>query len=167
MKTIITLILFLSSASLAHAEVYPILGTYKNLAQKLLNAAQAITSTSDLSTVKQDTRALISLGGEIMDLYAEKNPNCKAQFKVFLQEVPNMEKMSLEALHERYHDGKGLPAAPKHCYFGRSQVIHPVMNLVRLHSPITADSKEEIEHEFDEVIEHLVRIQKNLDTPPN
>ena len=83
-----------------------------------------------------------------------------------IAEIPSMASQTVAQLHARYHNGEGLPAAPRHCYFGRSQVIHPAMNLVRLQSEITAESKEEMVDEIHEVIEHLVRIQKNLDTPP-
>ncbi|MES2964057.1 MAG: hypothetical protein V4760_09220 [Bdellovibrionota bacterium] len=77
-----------------------------------------------------------------------------------------MEAMTVSDLHDRYHDGTGLPAAPRHCYFGRSQVVHPAMNLVRFASAWTEVAREEVIEELEEVIEHLARIQKNLDNPP-
>ena len=75
--------------------------------------------------------------------------------------------MSLADVHARYHDGVGLPVAPRHCYFGRSQVVHPVMNLIRLQGAWTDDVRDEFVGETEEVIEHLARIQNNLDNPPN
>lgn len=164
MKTIFFALL-LTTAS-AQAEHYPILESYDAKAEMLLQASRTARGVEDMIAVREDIRALVADGVEVMKLYASKNPNCQAQFDVFISEVPQMESMSVADLHARYHNGTGLPAAPRHCYFGRSQVVHPMMNLVRI-ANWNHDTRQELQDDFEEVIEHSARIQKNLDNPPN
>jgi hypothetical protein len=152
----------------AQAAEYSALKRYQTLGAELLKKVQVVEREADLDRVALEvkTRELVQQGIEIMNLYVEKNPQCAAQYKVFLQELPAIERKPLDEIHSRYHDGTGLPAAPKHCYFGRSEIVHPVMNLVRLRGSWTDSAKKEMTHDFKEVIEHLARIQKNLDHPP-
>jgi hypothetical protein len=100
-------------------------------------------------------------------LYGEKNPKCVEQFSAFRAALPAMESLSLEEIHDKYHNGTALPAAPKHCYLARSQVVHPVMNLVRFNGQWSEEARATAIEEFEEVVEHLARIQRNLDNPPN
>ncbi|MEK7358298.1 MAG: hypothetical protein AAB250_17765 [Bdellovibrionota bacterium] len=155
------------ATSPAQAADYPILKTYETLATEVAEATKIASTEAELDAIRTSTRELIGLGTEIVKLYGEKNPNCQAQFDVMIQEIPDMETMTVDDLHDRYHDGTGLPTAPRHCYFGRSQIVHPAMNIVRLQSAWTEVTREEVLEETEEVIEHLARIQKNLDNPPN
>ncbi|MES3036775.1 MAG: hypothetical protein V4736_02620 [Bdellovibrionota bacterium] len=155
-----------SAVGFAQNYTYSELTAYEARAAAVLASAQVVANESDLLALQEPTRALILDGVSIMKLYALKNPVCQVQFDVMLSEIDQLETMTNEALHDRYHDGKGLPAAPKHCYFGRSQVVHPAMVLVRLTQPLSPALQEGIVEEIEEVIHHLVRIQKNLDNPP-
>lgn len=167
MKMILSALILANLAlATARAGDYPVLEDYRQLAEKLVQTAQATQPGEDRSALAQSTRELIHLGAEIMRLYASRNPVCATQFEVVLNELPAMETLSLEAVDNRYHDGVGLPNAPKHCYFGRSQVVHPVMNLIRMKEGWNERTRDEVVEEFHEVIEHLARIRKNLDQPP-
>lgn len=146
---------------------YPVLAKYHELAGSEIEHIYKAQSPAEIQDLSVGQRQLAGLGVEIIRLYAEKNPSCKAQFDAFLSEIPKMGKMSLADLHTRYHDGHGLPVAPRHCYLGRSQVIHPVMNIVRVQGTWSEDIRKEIAEETYEVVEHLTKIQKNLDNPPN
>lgn len=157
----------LSLAVGAQADVYPILQTYKTLAQQVLAQTQSATTPAEIQKLKFQTRDLITYGQEIAHLYASKNPNCSAQLTAFIEALPAMADLELKEIDRLYHGGEGLPVAPKHCYMGRSQSVHPMMNLVRLQAPIAPDLREEMIDEIHEVIEHLARIQRNLDNPPN
>lgn len=173
MKPALSLTLVFASLAIAHGAfaedqyTYPILNKYAAQTQTLIDQTTAAKSEADVAQIINGTEDLVKMGEEVMNLYADKNPNCKAQYEVFLQEVPTMETKGLDEVHERYHNAVGLPAAPKHCYFGRSQIVHPVMNIIRLKSGFDTKIKADVLGDFDEVMEHLVRIQKNLDNPPN
>ncbi len=153
--------------STANAGNYPILTQYRDAAQALVTATESAQTQADLLVLQDGTRELMSLGAEIVKLYGEKNPACTEQFTVFLAEMPQMETMTLDQAKRRYHDGLGLPAAPRHCYFGRSQVIHPALNLIRIRNSYTDRLRSQVSADFEEVIEHLERIEQNLDNPPN
>src|SRR5262249_29960102 len=110
---------------------------------------------------------LVQKGVEILRLYSAKNPACKPQLEAFLAALPSMESLPLDQVKTKYHDATALPAGPRHCYFGRAEIVHPVMNLVRLKAEWTESVRNDMAGDFEEVIEHLPRIQKNLDTPPS
>lgn len=161
----ITASIFLSA--IAQAEVYPVLENYKLSAEKLVETTKTAGTTDEVAALQSGCRALMDQGAEVMKLYAIKNPNCEAQFNLMVSEIPQMQSMTIKELHDRYHDGVGLPPAPKHCYFGRSQVVHPAMNYVRAQGTMDLSLRLDMIEEFEEVINHLSRIQKNLDNPPN
>lgn len=165
MKTLLSAFALLFAVH-AQAERYPVLETYVAHAQVLLDTSASAATPEQIATLQEGTRQLVLDGVEVMKLYASKNPVCAPQFEVFLSEVSSMESKTVAELHARYHNGEGLPAAPRHCYFGRSQVVHPAMNIVRLKGDVNAE-REQIQDDFAEVIEHNARIQKNLDNPPN
>jgi hypothetical protein len=152
----------------ARAEfTYPLLNEYEALAGTIVEAVKVADASDELEAIRLQTKDLTQLGVRIMDLYASKNPKCAEQFAAMIGELAVMETLSAKALHDKYHDGIGLPAAPKHCYFGRSQVVHPMMSYVTLGGAWDSAARKKVLHEIEEVIEHLARIQKNLDTPPN
>lgn len=155
-----------TATAMSVTSAYPILDRYEALAKKLIGMTETARTADERTVIATETRELIRQGAEIMNLYASKNPKCAAQFAPMIAEIPSMEGMTVDQLHSKYHDGVGLPAAPKHCYFGRSQVVHPMMNLVRLKGAWSDAVKADVLDEYQEVIEHLARIQKNLDNPP-
>lgn len=146
---------------------YPVLNDYSDLGQKLVTQTESAQSPADLEAIRNGAADLIKLGLEIQRLYGEKNPKCVEQFKAFDAALPDMENLSIDEVEKKFHNGTALPSAPKHCYFGRSEIIHPVMNIIRLKGTWSSEVKEQVVEDFQEVVEHLARIQKNLDNPPN
>jgi hypothetical protein len=167
MRFLLALALVAAFAPSAQAETYPVLETYTQIAQRLVQQTEAAQTEADVQAIDAGTRELIQYGIETMNLYVTKNPVCKEQFDAFFAAYPTMETLPLKEADQLYHSGKGLPAAPKHCYLGRSQVIHPVLNLIRMKSAWSEDLRRDLLADFDEVIEHVERVQKNLDNPPN
>jgi hypothetical protein len=145
---------------------YPVLDAYAALGQRLTEAAREARSPDALLQVYGGTRDLVALGLQIMALYEARNPVCAEQYAAFRAALPGMVGLSAEDVHARYHNGTGLPSAPRHCYLGRSEVVHPVLNLIRLQGPWTEEVRAKVVHDFEEVVEHLPRIARNLDTPP-
>jgi hypothetical protein len=154
-----------ASASLTVHADYPVLGEYKALAQSLIEPTQKAATPEELQALATQTQALIALGTEITHLYAAKNPTCAEQLKAFQDALPTMADLPLAEVDAKYHKGAALPQAPRLCYFGRSVVVHPVMNLIRLKGAWDAEAREHALEELEEVIEHVARIQKNLDSP--
>ena len=166
-----TAVLVSGLSSALATEQYPVLEAYQklaiDLAQKGTKTSGDTKSQGDLDLLTAGARTLLNYGIEIMKIYGRRNPKCQPQFDVFLREVPDMGKQSMEILHKRYHDGDGLPVGPKHCYFGRSEIVHPVMILSRLSGPWSAKARDAIVDDFNEVARHINRIKKNLENPPN
>jgi hypothetical protein len=151
----------------AVADEYPVLKAYEAQARELVTITTAARTQADVPALLEKTRTLVTTGAELMVLYAEKNPRCAEQFEEMLSEVPQIEFMALDEANRRYHDGRGLPSAPRHCYFGRSQVIHAALNVIRLKAPWTDAVREATLKDLEEVIEHVAAVQRNLDNPPN
>ncbi len=137
---------------------------YKTLATDL---GQRVGAREPLETLAVDTQTLIELGTEVLRAYGVANPNCAEQLAVVEADLATMGDLSVEAIHTKYHNGVGIPAGPRHCYFGRALVVHPVMNLVRFEDGLTAAELEAAEHEYFEVVGHIVRAQANIENPPN
>ena len=156
-----------AQAALASNYTYPVLIEYETLAVKLEAAAKTVQTPEEIKALQADTHTLMNLGFDTMDLFASKIPVCAEQFAAFKAAAPEARHMTVEQVHAKFHNGEGLPAAPRVCYFGRSQVVHPMLNILRLNDVLTADSREQVVHDFEEVIEHLEKIQRHLDNPPN
>ena len=145
---------------------YPELNQYGTLADKLVTATKGVQTEDDRVELIAQTKELVQKGAAIMRLYGAKNPACNAQFEAFLAALPQMDSLPLEQVKSKYHDGTALPSAPRHCYFGRSEIVHPVMNIIRLKGVWSERVRGDVVEDFEEVIEHLPRIEKNLDNPP-
>ncbi|MFL5813206.1 MAG: hypothetical protein ACJ763_06485 [Bdellovibrionia bacterium] len=169
MKFVMTVLSFGLAATAQAGETftYPVLNEYQAQAEKVLALSKVERAQLNIAELKLETQTLIGLGEEIARLYIAKNPVCAEQINTFLSALPKMTEMPLSDVNEKFHAGKGLPQAPRHCYFGRSEIVHPVMNQIRLKGELTDEMLSQIEDDFDEVIEHLSRIQKNLDNPLN
>ncbi len=166
MKRLMLLSAIVLSGLCAQADDYPVLNSYETLAGQLVQASTTARSQEDWMQVSAATQTLVQNGVEIMHLYAQKNPSCTSQYEVMLSEMPQMSSMTVDQLHLRYHDAVGLPEAPRNCYFGRSVVIHPAMNFVRVNGEVIDETREQVLEDFNEVIEHLAKIRQNLDTSP-
>lgn len=164
-KIFLSATLLLSPA--AFAGDYPLLNDYRTVATDALALARTANSPTEVQNLLESQRKLVAIGAEILKLYAQKNPICQAQFDVYLSEVSVSEAKTVTELHERYHDGKGLPAAPKHCYLGRSMVVHPSLSVRRILDGWNETARADVLDETDEIIRHLVKIDRNLDNPPN
>lgn len=145
----------------SYAIDYPQLNKYEETARMLLSATQGAKS-SNVNQLEGKTRELVAQGIEVMNLFQSKNLQCTEQYKVIADELTEMEKMTVEAAHLKYHDGEGLPKA-EGCYLGRSQVVHPVLNLIRLKQEFSPEIQAAMIADLEEVIEHVGKIQSRLD----
>lgn len=163
MLKLLTTFVFLNSATV-YAYQYETLNRYDGIAQNLLKELEAtsIESTINNEKVEDLLNQLVESGTDIMKLYAEKRTECQDQYLYIYSELPAMENLTFKEVHDKYHDGKGLPNAPRICYLGRSQVVHPVLTKIILKDGWNAEIKEEAIHETEEVIEHLIKIENIL-----
>jgi hypothetical protein len=146
---------------------YQPLNDYQAQAEKLVQVTKVAQSRTDLQTIIDGTHDLIKIGIQIINQYGKKNPNCSKQFETFLQDLNTMDSLPVEEVKKKYHDGVGLPTAPRHCYFGRSQIVHPIMSIILLKGEWSESTRQNVLDNFEEAIEHLSKIQKNLNNPPN
>lgn len=166
MQKFFAAILVFSFAAVAHAGNYPLLKTYQAQTEQAVQATAQMRSSGDVEALIQKSRQLVATGVQIMEFYASRNPVCAAQMQAFSAELGTMENRDLDEAERLFHDGEGLPQAPRHCYLGRSVVIHPVMNIIRLKGQLSDAVRAQIKEDFEEVIEHLAKIDRNLDNPP-
>lgn len=161
-KSLTTFAFLVSNSVFAYQ--YDSLNKYEIIAQNLLNEFEAtpVESTINIKKVDQLINQLVDSGTEIMELYANKKAECIDQYNYIYNEIPAMVNLSFKEVHDKYHDGKGLPTAPRICYLGRSQVVHPILTKIILKDGWNSEIKEEAIHETEEVIEHLIKIENIL-----
>ncbi len=159
--------LLLSSGAFANDYKYAELNTYKAAVDVLLQQIPVTKTSADVQTLATGTENLVQLGVAVMNLYGVKNPNCAEQFKAFEVAIPGMETLTIDEVMTKYHDAKALPAAPRHCFYSRAEIVHPVLNLIRMKGTWSQEVSVQISDDLQEVIEHLDNIQMNLDNPPN
>lgn len=158
MKQVILALLTVASIS-AQADVF---SDYQTVGQ------QALAMSKDSSTATEAFVAKIQemtvLGYQIMDLHEVKYKECVAQYAQLKSVDSQILTMSYDQIDVAYHDGKGLVAAPKICYKGRSLVVHPyqVAALSIEGNLYTADGQEIADHELNEVIERAGKIKLDL-----
>jgi len=108
------------------------------------------------------------LGISMVDLYSAKKPACKASGTIFKEDLKNMENLSVEEIEKLYHDGERFPNAPKNCYYGRTLLVHPIMNRVRVKNALanssywTNDMSTTALNEVNETIAYLPYIKSLL-----
>ena len=100
---------------------------------------------------------LIPLGYTIMDLFVKKYPECKEQYAQVRSEDSQMAVLNFDKLNSRYHNGEGLIVAPKHCYLGRSMVVHPYMAFA-----LIREKKDGVADEIEEVARRAPKIKNSL-----
>jgi len=155
MKKMIILILASYCTLYAQTNV-EILSNYEDSAEKVIS----FVKNNQIAEAKTENLLLADHGIKVMNSYLAKKQECKDQYKVFIEKIPSMYNLTVKELHSLYHDGNGIPRASRSCYLGRAQVIHPVMNQVRLQGEVSETIKNEIIEETEEVIEHLEMIKK-------
>lgn len=134
--------------------------------QSVGHEALALSKSSETQTEDfvNKIKSLTALGYEIMDLYKVKYAECSEQFAQLKSVDDQILSMSYDEMDVQLHDGKGLVAAPKTCYKGRSMVVHPyqVAALAIEDKLFTTEGQEISDHELNEVIERAAKIKKDL-----
>lgn len=155
----ITLVALTLAAISAKADVFANYQTVGN--QALAMSKNTETKTEDFVTKIQE---LTVLGYQIMDLYQVKYTECVEQYAQLKSMDAGILEMSYDEMDVQLHDGKGLIAAPKTCYKGRSMVVHPyqVAALSIEGRLFTEEGQEIADHELNEVIERAAKIKKDL-----
>lgn len=156
-NSIIALLGFFSVTAHADGDIY---SRYETLANSLAEAAE---QGAAIASLQASNTELMGMGVEIMRLYGQKFPECAAQYQDFESKIPTLSSLSVADIHRLYHNGEGLPAAPRTCYLGRSLVVHPAMSQVRLaDGEMTQEDKESIVEESLEVAEHVRTVQQRI-----
>ena len=162
MKHKLILAVVLGISNFAMAMDYPVLDSFASLAHQLAEATKVAQSQSDLDQIQAHSRDLLNMGIEINHLLGQKKQICQPQYDSLLAAIPSMEKLSPADVHAKYHDGAALPEAPKLCYYGRSVIVHPIMNMIRLRSNFSEQSRNETVEDFDEIVGHIGTIKMIL-----
>ena len=157
-------VLFFAFATNLFAYQYEELNRYEDLALKLekLIESTEINTTVNVAEFNEHLDGIINQGINVMQLVQSKKPECKTQYDSFIQDIAIMPTLSFDEVHKKYHDGVGLPSAPKYCYLGRSQVVHPVLSKIILKNVWSLEVKEELKEETEEILEHLNSLERML-----
>lgn len=145
------------------AQQFSLYRDYQSLAQSLERFAEQGGASE---VMVAPTLELFHAGYPLMRRYAERNPVCAPQFDMMLSELETVPVMDLTTAFTRYHNGEGLPEAPRHCMWGRSMVMHPYFNGLRLADGLTPDERLALVNDFRESGEHVIGVKKNIDLPP-
>lgn len=158
MKKLILVALTLAAVS-TKADVF---ADYQVVGQQAL--AMSKTTETKTEDFVNKIKELSALGYQIMDLYQVKYTDCVEQFTQLKSMDAGILEMTYDEMDVQLHDGKGLVAAPKACYKGRSMVVHPyqVAALSIEEKLFTAEGQEIADHELNEVIERAAKIKKDL-----
>ena len=128
---------------------------YESQARALSQAIQSQKVPAD--QIYRGINDLVVLGYGIMDLYSAKFAECRVQYAQVRADDAAMRQLGFDALETKYHDGHGLTPAPKHCYDGRSMVVHPYMAMALLR-----EGRQGVENEIDEVGERAPKLRRTL-----
>lgn len=154
----------MTSLALAAVLAADIFTSYKALTTDLADRAANGAAAESLIA---DTQELIAQGAEVMQMYTDANPACADQLNRVAEDLEIMPTLTVRQIHTTYHDAVGIPAGPRHCYFGRALVVHPILNLVRFAEGLIDAERETVVDEFLEVGRHIARAKQNIDTPPH
>jgi hypothetical protein len=157
MKKIFLIAFAVMTSGFAHADVFE---GYQNSGRTALQLA--LNEPAQAERIVTEINTMIGFGWEIMDLYAVKYPECKAQFEQFKELAKQIDSLSYAQIDELYHDGKGLVAAPRLCYKGRSLVVHPYQVIALAKENRLVKDKAVVDHEMNEVIERAEAIRDIL-----
>jgi len=149
---LITTTFFSLLATNAQADVF---SAYAEKGEQIIRQLKA--TPVDPAILSKQLTELVPLGYQIMSLFIQKYPECKAQYDEVQKLDSEMRDSNFEWLEKKYHDGEGLIQAPTHCYQGRSLVVHPYMALALLR-----ENKDGIDHEIDEVVKRAPKIKARL-----
>lgn len=145
------------TSSFANANV---IESYQNSGRTALQLA--LNEPAQSERIIAEINTMIGFGWEIMDLYAAKNTECKAQFEQLKELSKQIDTLTYAQIDELYHDGKGLVAAPRLCYKGRSLVVHPYQVIALAKENRLVKDKAIVDHEMNEVIDRAEAIGKTL-----
>jgi hypothetical protein len=152
-KAILVLLLGLSSTMKAQG-ASDIFTRYAELGAKI---EKDITAKVPVAQLNSSLLDLAALGYGIAELYSAQFTECQAQFSSMKGLDAEMRGATWEVLETGYHDGEALPVAPKHCYMGRSMVVHPYMAMAILRSGGAG-----AEGEISEVVLRVPKIKGRL-----
>ena len=122
---------------------------------------KAILSNKEESVVSS-IKEMMRMGWEIMRLYSTKYPECYTQYEFFSSHEDELKKLGPISLKLKFHNGNGLPKAPKHCYFGRTILIHSALGFAKKREGFNKETRKSAAHDFEEINEHLPKIRSKL-----
>ena len=157
MKNMFLIAFAVMTSGLAQANVFE---GYQNSGRTALQLA--LNEPTQTERIVAEIKTMIGFGWEIMDLYVVKYPECKAQFDQFKELAKDIDSLSYKQIDELYHDGKGLVAAPRLCYKGRSLVVHPYQVIALAKENRLVKDKAVVDHEMNEVIDRAETIRDIL-----
>lgn len=141
----------------AHADVF---SDYQVTGRKALEMAKNPNSRAE--DVVAELKSLVLSGYQIMDLYLVKYPVCTEQYNQLKAVDSNILTLSYAEIDELYHEGAGLPGAPRSCYRGRSLVVHPYQIAALALAGELQNDLGTVDHELGEVIERAEKIKQDL-----
>lgn len=155
-KSVLAIVLSFFAAQ-AQADVF---SDYQAVGVKALEMAKNPQSRSE--DVVAELKKLVSLGYQIMDIYLVKYPVCTEQYNQLKAVDSTILTLSYAEIDELYHEGTGLPQAPRSCYRGRSMVVHPYQVAALALAGELQNDLGTVDHELNEVIERAEKIKQDL-----
>ncbi|MFT6070809.1 MAG: hypothetical protein ACJAT2_000630 [Bacteriovoracaceae bacterium] len=150
-------LVFISSC--ASKSIHKDVDQYKEVAERLIlnndKGAKPIV-------LKEDAIELINLAKPILKKYTARNPKCNELLTFIMAKSTYMQNLSLSEIEDKFHDGNGLPKADETCYEPKELIVHPSTVVILSKSNLTAEGREQIKDEIEEVIGHLDILKDSL-----
>jgi hypothetical protein len=159
MKNLTMALCLVFISSCASKSIHKDVDQYKEVAERLIlnndKGAKPIV-------LKEDAIELINLAKPILKKYTARNPKCNELLTFIMAKSTYMQNLSLSEIEDKFHDGNGLPKADETCYEPKELIVHPSTVVILSKSNLTAEGREQIKDEIEEVIGHLDILKDSL-----
>ncbi|REL36267.1 hypothetical protein [Thalassotalea euphylliae] len=148
----------ISTLANAHAHKTDHWDSYQHLAKEIA----ASVDSAPIAELAKKSAELTTLSTKLLPAFVVKQPICKDYLGAALAAANDMMTLSLDEIERDYHaDGK-LPAVKSAaCYHAKDLLVHPAtMAVIAKTAEDSKDTREQIEHELEEVLEHFSQVKQ-------
>ena len=147
-----------TTAAGAHAHKTDHWDSYQHLAKEIASSVDS----APIAMLAKKSAELTILSTKLLPTFVAKQPICEEYLGAALAAANEMMTLSLDEIERDYHaDGK-LPAIKSAaCYHAKDLLVHPAtMAVIAKTKKDSKETREQIEHELEEVLEHYSQVKK-------
>lgn len=149
----------LIASSCASKSIHTDVDQYQEVAERLIMNND---KGAKPMVLRKDAEELIELAKPILTKYTKKNPRCNELLSYIVAKSTYMQNITLPEIEDKFHDGNGLPKADETCYEPKELIVHPSTVVILSKKKLTAEGREQIKDEIEEVLGHLGILKDSL-----